>query len=333
MDFWTGSLVCGGLSVVAVGGLLFGVRRWMHSVAEDIAEAAHGGAPFGPMRISLRPVAAPELGDAAALDRVCGELLELGFDDAGVFVIDALGGVHVRGFVHPERRLLAAAYDHPLGAVWCDLVACSEDGRVVTATSSEHDSALDRPSFKKVLRKPRRGPRALLAALEPALTFSPVLPSAFPSAFEQAYAAEMVWRAARGGPSRDEIRRVGAAEGLPPSDEDVERTFRAMRRAALAGLDEVLSEAAAALLRDGPYDPQEAVVVHDVWTLDELWAELGHWVDPDRRHRALQGSPRDVFARANDQAPDDRRFVRVGTLTEPVPADVYALAPDDDDEG
>ena len=179
-------------------------------------------------RIHLRRADAFPLKDPAGVEALRRPLLHAGFTDAGLYVIEVLA-LAVRFLKGCEDGLYAAVYDkHPAAGTWVDVVTLYEDGTSVTVNNLARASALDeRPGHRKVRiagakaldvyeamkkERARDGKRALR-----------LTDADLPVRFEKAYADEMDWRDARGGPTEDEIRRIAAASGRTLTDEEVRR--------------------------------------------------------------------------------------------------------------
>src|SRR6185369_2286543 len=85
-----------------------------------------------PKRIHLRRADDVPLKDPAGVEALTRPLLEAGFTDSGLYVIDGLGLV-VRFLKGPEDGLYAAIYDrHPAAGTWLDVVTLYEDGTSIT---------------------------------------------------------------------------------------------------------------------------------------------------------------------------------------------------------
>jgi len=203
------------VSVVAIVLVMRALRR-------ATAGSSRNGSP---KRIHLRR-ADGALKDPAGMEGLARPLLDRGFTDAGTWVIEPLG-LAVRFLNGPEEGLYAAVYDrHPKAGMWVDLVTLHEDGSSITVNNLARASALDeRPGHRKMrlggarsdevldrMRQERARERKAPLRLSDA---------DLPLRFERAYADEMDWRDARGGPTDAEIRRIAAASGKTLTDEQV----------------------------------------------------------------------------------------------------------------
>jgi hypothetical protein len=96
-----------------------------------------------------------------------------------------------------------------------DLVSYYEDGSSITYTTSP-DTMMDRPEKKPIHHLDGFGADELLRTFlreRPHKPLRPVSPQQFQENFERAYAEDMDWRIARGGPTEDEIRRSVERKG------------------------------------------------------------------------------------------------------------------------
>jgi hypothetical protein len=186
------------------------------------------GRTRSPKRIHLRRAEGFALKDPAGVEALARPLLDAGFADAGVFVIEEIA-LAVRFLKGPEDGLYAAVFDrHPAAGTWLDVVTLYEDGTSITVNNLAKPSALDeRPGHRKV-RLAGAGEAELYEAMrrERSRETKPPLrlqPADIAARFEKAYADEMDWRDARGGPTEAEIRRIAAASGRTLTDEEVKR--------------------------------------------------------------------------------------------------------------
>jgi len=177
-----------------------------------------------PRRIHLVPADGVALTDPAGVEALARPLLDRGFADAGTFRIEELG-LLVRFLVSETESLYAAIYDrHPAAGTWLDLVRLYEDGTSLTVNNLARASALDeRPGHRKVRLGGAKADDVVErmrheAGSAPALR---IAAADIPPRFERAYADEIAWRDARGGPTEDEIRRIAAASGKTLTDAQV----------------------------------------------------------------------------------------------------------------
>jgi hypothetical protein len=286
----------------------------------------------GPTTVAwARPTQAHALADPLA---------GLGYHDAGQFTVEEVQGLHVWPFVNPSESAYAVVYEHPSGLVWIDFVTRYEDGTSLTTSNTDQGADLDhQPGHDKDyaggLSTAELHRRHL--ATRPQRPMARVSAEDFASTFEAAYAREMAWRNSRGGPTEREIRAIAERSGMAMSDEEIEETRKMMAEQAMEGLDEALRERFTATtdMRARQWeDARDSLVfVHDRLTPEMLDDRVRGWLwDGDEDDEGDGGSlptvpdgmpPRMAFAKFNAALPQEKRFVKVGEVDQPVPADVY----------
>jgi hypothetical protein len=184
-----------------------------------------------PRRIHLRRQDDRPLRDTAGVEARAHPLLDRGFIDGGIWAIDELS-LAVRALVAADAASYAVVYDeHPVAGTWIDLVTLYEDGTSLTVNDLARPSALDeRPGHRKV-RVPGARSDELYARMLEEREEKPTLRLALediPARFEKAYADEIDWRDARGGPTEAEIRRIAAASGKTLTNEQVRKAREIM---------------------------------------------------------------------------------------------------------
>jgi hypothetical protein len=140
----------------------------------------------------------------------------------------------------------------------------------------------------------------------------------------------MDWRNARGGPSTHELRAVAALTGQECSDEHLEATRQLLAAQAIEQLGTALRERFVATSGISAAEWERVrdrlVIIHDKMTgemVSDLVYESLDEDDADGFDAESDAPPRTQFAEFNATLPAPRRFERLGTLEEPVGADVY----------
>jgi hypothetical protein len=215
------------VKAAAVFVVLLLASALMVHLAVRATRARHGLPKGGLTRsIHLRRDDALVLKDPPGVEARVAPLLTLGFGDGGTWVIEELK-LAVRFLAKPDDGIYAAVYDrHPVAGIWVDLVTLFEDGTSITVNDLKRASALDeRPGHTKVRIDGATVEElhARLLAERPRKPMLRLTPADIPARFEKAYADEMAWRDARGGPTEDEIRRIAAASGKTITDEQIAR--------------------------------------------------------------------------------------------------------------
>ncbi len=342
--------VLGVLFIVVLVGLVvlfFVLRRKLRSWAAGLEAMAYGDTPT---RIHLEPSEGDEWWHADEVASRRAEFARLGFAETGVYEPDRIYGLRLVGLHQAEQGLLAVVYDHKQAGVWVDVVVRYPDQSGLTVSDGTQGQEVDSTPWSRTVR--RLG-ATVSELVETALTergAGPWLPaeaSDFVPAFERAYAREVDWRNARGGPSDEEIRRVAAQSGEELTDEALAKVRRRLRWQALAGLFEALHERLYEARRPSKAERHEwdgrVLAVHEVATREELCESVGEHVDTDdevygpllAHLRDDAGSNRTAFAAANAGLAEAMQFRLLATVSEPTEADLY-LAPgsgDEDDDG
>jgi hypothetical protein len=225
--------VVGALAIVFVLGvvaLLLWLRWKVGRMASQIVGAMeqHTGAAakaslVPPFRIGLTPFSAINWDDPEEIEEFAVPLREAQFTDVGTFLV-VPGSLRLAAFCLPRESAYAVIYEHPQAGRWMDLVSYYEDGGSVTYTTSP-DSLLDRPVTKPIRHLEGFGATELVRTFlreRPRKPLSAVSPQQFRDLFERAYAEDMDWRIARGGPTEEELRRSAERKGKPCTPELVQ---------------------------------------------------------------------------------------------------------------
>jgi hypothetical protein len=195
------------------------------------------GAKAAPRTITLER-GAPKWKNQPAVDALVKPLLAEGFRDVGSWLVKEMN-LPIRALAQPNEQVYAVAYDQirPTIPPFLDLVTRYEDGTSITYNNTTHTAGtvLDKPPGHEKVNAPGADPVTLYHRMLGERPRKPMLAARaqdFKARFEQAYADEMRWRAGRGGPTKDEIRRVAAASGRTVTDAEVDRAQQALKRQA-----------------------------------------------------------------------------------------------------
>ncbi len=227
------------LMVVGVLMARLGIRRF----ARRFIEAADAAGP-PPGIIHLLP-SSPRWKDQAKVDEATGALTLHGFVKIGEFSASEMPGIHLRAFTKESENVYAVVYEHVQGIVWCDLWQGYEDGRALTVTSAPKGGELDSPTYATKVFMPYATAEELYQSFkESKLDGDPTSASAeeFTRKFEEEFKRSMEWRAARGGPTDDEIRRVAALDGVELSEDRLEQMRQHGHAEAMWQLDTLLRQ-------------------------------------------------------------------------------------------
>lgn len=331
-----------GLILVAVFGVLY-LRYRIRKAFRGLGDALQS------MTAAAQP-ATVHLDRAGSIDwqfddgiREAAEPMQrLGFHDAGQYTIDEIPGVNLWAFVNPTEAVYAVVYEHPMAGVAVDFVTQYEDGTGITYTTASHGAELDhRPGHDKVYLVEASTEdlyRKFLAG-RPQGVRKAVSAQAFAAVFEEAYADDMAWRNARGGPTERELRAIAARSGIAMDEEEFAAAREMFTRQAIEGLEEPLRErfleVTAIPAREWEELRDRLVFIHDRLSAEMLGEIAENWIgvlDEEDEDEASEGwkveieegeTARDAFARFNAGLEDGRRFVKVGEVDEPLEADAY----------
>lgn len=316
-----------------VGGIL--LRFVLKKFAVGLSKALGGLAGPTPRRIRLRSEERFEWKDRAGIDKATRAFQQLGFNTAGTYVIDELGGIKLRAFCHVDEAIYGILYEHEKLGVWCDLVTrinADQRWHRITCSNSTSPSlgVLDPMPDRQLIKAPGAEVPAMLERLRPERPSGQrwsVSSKEFPKVFEEAYADEMDWRNARGGPTEDEVRRVAAAGGKDVTPEILEKTREQLTSRALNQLDETLRDEYVKANHLSFDQALKLVFIHDKLRPSDLLERL-----PNNRGKTetesapvITTSPRQTFAELNAMRPPESQFRLLGTFEGLVTADIYSI--------
>lgn len=308
-------------------------RRFFKTLGDLAEQAQNATATAAPARIHLVPMAVNDWDDPEAVSAQTEPLASLGFEKVGDFEVEPVDGLRLEAWVQPREIVAVVVYEHPKAGVWIDYVTRFEDGSSITYANSTMGSAVDHAPGHTVERFPGMDPTELyrkFLADRPQGPAKAYTASNFVEMFEKAYADEMDWRNARGGPTEREMRAIAALSGGSYSDEQIESAREALQTQALEQLAQTLREKF--LVKSGmPAAEWErirdrVVVVHDKLTdemVGDILYEHGDEEDAEQFDFDSDGPARERFKAYNALLPAQRQYRLLGTLDEPIEANVY----------
>lgn len=328
---------------IAVLLLVVGVVAVVWWLLRKFREVARAVPTHPPCRVTVEPEPAPAWKTPERMADYDTQFRAAGFTPLGAFLIPEIGGLQLAAYRHEGERLIGVAYDHtrvpPNVDVGCDL----DDGTEVTATNTRIGETLD--AREEVVRF--RLESATVAELVTAVTGhapverrKPVAGTDFAAHFKASYARAMNWRMKRGGVSREEIRRQAKADGTELTDEALEEVYRQQREQYMG---ELQAGCVAQYLDEAKPRPDEwdamshrVFAVPEVLTREEVIELLEQQVglDEEQRHRieSLEKSFGETALGFMEQARQGglglNRLRRLGSVTEPVPADLFIVEED-----
>jgi hypothetical protein len=335
-----GMVVVGGLGfgLAAGGAALWFFRRKLQQVVGEIAEATMAPAP---RRVRLQITHDSEWDDPDTATDACLLFRAAGFDEVGTFCSYDIDGLSLAAWVHVEHRLSGVVYEHPQAGIFSDVVAFFEDRGSVTVSNAPDSARMDEPpEHPKIIESSLEvGELIERAQAESAgRELRAISADTFKGDFERAYAEGMDWRNARGGPTEEEIRRI-AAEMEEEVDESKVEVIReryaelACEQLSESCLDFFMDET---LLSVSEWEKvrEVVVVIHDLMDGRQVIDAFAGFIDlPDEVAEDLfnlepTGTPaREFFRHLNLRIDESMRYRVLGSVAEPIAADVYSGTP------
>lgn len=351
--------------VVLVASVFLLLRWWVKRKISDVAESmadtfASSGdlfeVPFSvpmPPRVHLQKRESLAWRDQTAVELATQELRGADFLHIGDFTIQEIPGLMTRAFHDPAQRFYAVVYDYALaGEVFLDLHARFSDNRTIAITNaSRGEEIAASPNHTKIYEK--NAPiSALIARMNAELGTQPTqaaTPPAFVPEYERAYAVGMDFQIGRGGPTLDEIRRGAQLRGETYDDATFRATHRQSREQYAVMLELLMREK---FVESGQISASQweavrddLIIVHDRHSDEDVAMKFistlqGDDFDEDDEEQLFDVEtlkariktmpPRDAFAFLINDLPPESQPVKLATLNDPVPTDIYAAPTADD---
>ena len=308
----------------------FVIRTFFKKLATELEENAPGAGGQS-TEIHLTPLESGTWEKPSGVRRAEDQLASLGFADAGEFSVAEMKGLKLHAMMKASERVWAVVYDFPNVGAWVDLVIKYEDGTSLTVSNAPTGGTMDpQPGHAKVYDK-EADAVGLYEKFKESRSTKPAFetrPELFAAMFEKSYRDEMAWRAGRGGPTREEVRRVAIASGKDVADDVIDATHDEMAAKNRPALEEILQRnfvESKQVTEEKWHEVRARVVfIHDQMSVDEAVSKLG---SPLEAPAGIE-SAREAFTLLNLRLPIDRRGELLGRVNEPVQCDVY-LMPDD----
>lgn len=300
-----------------------------------------------PCRVNLQPEPEPQWRNAEKIKQYSDEFIAHGFTPLGAFTIPEVGALQIAAFVHEAERLYGIVYDHQKLPPNIDIVCDLEDGSEISGGNTTYGDTVERRPEVVAIRLDGGGVKELLAAVQAHPAKSPRKPvrgADFAEHFRKSYAKTMNWRMKRGGTSREEIRRQAEKDGRELTDEQFEEAYKGMR----AGYVTELQAACLAQYLDEQkpapveWDEIEARVFAVPETLTEAEVrevlERSGELDEEQTHRLGQikltfgQNALDFMRQVVEGNVGSLGLKRLGSVREPVPAEIFLSAETEEDE-
>lgn len=316
------------------------IRSKVKGFAKNLAGAMQDiASSVPPARIELKRLAAPGWANAQEAEAYSREIAALGFEKVGNYEIDPIPGFELEAWVDPKRSIYSTIDEHPKAGIWFDFFTHFADGTRITFSNSKI-GGVDHAPGHTVERSAGERPAQVLEKFLAARPDKPARPTnrdTFVEDFERVYAEERDWRNSRGGATEEEIRKVAMLSGRP-LDESLLQQTRALQYAqAMEQLKETLREQ---FLADTNMSAAEwegirdrVIIIHDQLNEDAFHdavsdileeADIDDDVIPEL-DGTPESAPRRAFETLMGRLPQEYQCRRLGTVSRPVEADVYAL--------
>jgi len=330
--------IVGIIAVIVVVLILVAVRwflRKLYGLAEENATV--------PCRIHPVPEPNPKWRHPTIVRQLAGEFSAAGFFEIGAFSIPEMAGLQFVGLFHPKEQFYGCIYDHSKLEPTFDVICRLVDQTSVTGTNTRLGESLDQFPGKVTLRLDKATVITVFDAVcqHPAAVGQrkPATAEAFLGYFTQAHAEYMNWRLAKGGASRDEIRRQATQDGQEVTDEQIDETYEVMREAYVEQLrDGCLAQYLDdARLSAADWERRQATVlaIPETLELKEVIETLHHTLelDDEQRHQLSQVEATfgqtgvDIIAGILDRQVASLGLTKVAEVREPVRAWILEQSP------
>lgn len=332
---------------LAIGALV--IRSKVRRFARNMEQTLGGftktmAAASTPSRIQLLRMAQPDWVEEEDVEDQRAPLPELGFQLVGAYQVEELDDLALEAWVNKSKSVTAVIYEHPSSGVWTDFVTRYLDGGRVTFTNGSRGGGVEHAPGHELQRFTDLVPKELFRKFlfgRPLKSMEPVDPESFAASFEKAYADEMDWRNSRGGVTEDEIRAIAQLSGETYDETTIKAARKLAEEHAMEQLQDAVLERFLKQTTMSAFEWEDVrdrtVVVHDRMSPHYFAEFLSNLLD-DETHPEIDGTPetapRRMFESLNEGFAEEGKFKMLGTVNEPVVADVYASPhrPDHDED-
>ncbi len=307
-----------------------------------------------PARIHLLKSEILDWEDKKNVKHFDSSLKSLGFRSIGKYIIEEMPGYRLKAYRHPREKFTAVLTEAPAMEAIVDLDASFPDGTSLCVTLNyPEEFRLESPDFTEkhyVNGKDVASGVALMKELLAKQTKTPETHEDFVSGFERDYAREVDWRAARGGPSIEEVRRIAEKSvGSKATNQVVADTFMEQAEQNQILLWDCLTARLKELGLDrdkGNWDPDQSenLIIHEKVTeyfLDGVAVEffnisglenVNTWNELLKREGIGENlTIREQFRIVAEKYAKEAKLTYMVTVPEPVEADFWCFANLDED--
>jgi hypothetical protein len=332
--------------IIAALGVWWVIRKFKHAM-KGLKEVLDAKPMHPPCRVNPLPEPNPQWRNPEAIKKFSDEFLAHGFTALGAFTLPEVGGLQLAAFVHEGERLYGVAYDHEKLPPNIDIVGELEDGGELSGSNTTFGDTVDRRPEVIAIRLDGGGVKELLAAVQAHPAPAPRKPVAgadFATYFRTTYARTMNWRMKRGGVTREEIRRQAQKDGTELTEEQFEEVYQEQRATYMTELqagclaqyldDQKPAAAEWDEIQDRVFAVPAPLTEAEVRELLELHCEL----DEEQTHRLEQiklsfsQTALDFMHQVMDGNIGSLGLKRLGTVQEPVPAEIFLVELSEEDD-
>jgi len=332
--------------LVGLAAVLIAVWWFINRVKTIFKDALSGMTQAPPCRVTVQPESHPEWRNVEKIKRYTDDFTANGFSSLGAFRIPELRGLQIAAFVNEAQSLFGITYDHEKLPPNFDVVCRFEDGTDLTVTNTTYAAGMDRPTNSPAIRLEGIGVKDAMDAIWKHPATAPRIPARgadFARRFESSYAQEMNWRMSRGGVTREEVRRQAERRGENISEERLNEVYENLRSAHMEQLQVAIITQYKSDQKVAPAEWEKiedrVFTIPSVFTEEEVRVEIeGNLGLDEKQSAALQ----QIKLEPGQTALDFMNQVlagkagllpmqRLGSVKEPVPADLFLREPTEDD--
>lgn len=295
-----------------------------------------------PSKIHLKKDPAPDWLKGVETKKVLTRLVKSGFKPGRAYTVTEMPDVLLLSLFHRKTGVVCVLYKHVQAGEWVDLVVQYESGEELTISNAPHGGELDqRPGAIKVFL-PNAPLSELSAAYNKHALKKPKVKidvDNFRDVFEKAYAADMQWRAERGGVTKEEIHRVAEGMSRVFQPDVITETHRYIKEEELYQrhydcIEEFRNTAYISAEEWTSYeDKGDFIIVTEAVDADVYLEYLGdnlnlteEWVEKFKKTARNANAVEKLFHKVNKSMPRHLRARKIGSVEKPVIADIY-IAP------
>ncbi|MCP4113446.1 MAG: hypothetical protein GY749_49280 [Desulfobacteraceae bacterium] len=269
-----------------------------------------------------------------------------GFSIAGAYRIKEMPAISLMGMINESESMMAVLYKHEDIGYWTDFAIEYADGRELTVSNAPMGGELEtRPGAEKIFAKDK----SLSELLEIAKSkkqdgpYAEITKENFRDNFEASYAKDMAWRNERGGASKKEILRVAENMGMDISEDDLETAYDELQENDLDRfheecIEQFSKETTMSVAEWEEYRDYVFIVTDKIesksYFLDYLEGFFDFSDEQYSQYEKLfksKETSKEFFEIINNSLSKELRAKKIGSVSEPVEADIYIAPPETDD--